>query len=596
MGSGIGEKIFRNIFVIGMVFLGVLMGAKDGLDSLDSAANPPQNFNDLNEQFNLQRKEYLQHQNILPKSNASPLQKIPESSLTNIPPDSASSCFEIDDILLVSSLSSFQDQINKEFSFLSSLLKSYTHQCLNVSKITELLNALRIKAFERGYITTDFGLKAQDLSTHKLFITLQTTLVDEIYYDDGDDVNILFWGKDYAIKKGDILSIAPIEKGLYNFKRFKTLNPTMQISNIPTPSDKLPKSKITIAHHKTYLPFYAFVGADNAGSNGTGIYQTSLQMGLENYFALSDAFHSYIVFTPVWKKSHSFYGSLDFSISFRRLLFTVSGSYSQYTQSVAISQNLFSYSGYSANLDIKGDVLLYMDSLNRFNLNFGMGKRWAKNYLENIELLTQHRNLSNIYASLGYLRFFGASSFNINVGIKQGVKFLGAMNNFVDKNAQTQPDFFYTIPTIDIYTYVPLNLWKKNLIYSGFVKTQVSRTQLYASEKFGLGGIYSVRGFDTQALSGEFGILNRNDLAYYLPLFFNLSVVPSLGLDMGYVSDIYGRVSYDLGNKGFLIGGGAGLKILWGKYLNLQFWGYAPMYNPKNLKGRYFYMSAEFGW
>lgn len=171
---------------------------------------------------------------------------------------------------------------------------------------------------------------------------------------------------------------------------------------------------------------------------------------------------------------------------------------------------------------------------------------------------------------------------------------MGAMENFPtsDKNP---PDFFYTLPTFDASAYLPFALGEHKIVYSAFIKTQVSRTQLYASEKMGLGGIYSVRGFDSSVLSGDFGILNRNDLTYYPPSLWGFVIAPSLGVDMGYVADLFSPASFRLGNKGFVSGGGVGLKMQYGEFFQAQIWGYIPFYNPHKQKERNFYFSIGGG-
>ena len=56
------------------------------------------------------------------------------------------------------------------------------------------------------------------------------------------------------------------------------------------------------------------------------------------------------------------------------------------------------------------------------------------------------------------------------------------------------------------------------------LKTQVSQSDLYASEKMSIGGRASVRGFDGLSLSGQIGVIFRNDLVYYLPSFSHKNV------------------------------------------------------------------------
>lgn len=542
-------------------------------------------------------------------------------------------CFWVDYIALTSPFP--KQKVQKEFGFLQPIFDSYSHRCLEPSDIATLLNALKHKAIKKGYITTSFGLKPQNLSTKRLLITLQTSTISDITIDNPKYARLL--RKDYGIKIGDFLNITAIERGLYNYKRLRSVSPRIHLeshlksnlqsssqsssqpnlqsslesntkSNPQTPQStqaaqssknttqalQIPQTKIHLHHQaktlgKIYAPFYGAISIDNAGSRATNIYQTSLQFGLENLAGLAEKLSVYFVSTPLWdKQKSSIYTSLDFSMPIRRVLLSASGSYAWYAQSIDIAKNTLSYNGYLANIDIKAQVLVFMNVNHRLSLSLGLGKRWAKNYLEKIELITQRRNLSNIYAGVHYLRSFRQASFDISIGIKQGIKALGAMDNFPTTSNDSKPNFFYTIPTIDAFAYIPFGSENHRFVYTGFVKTQVSRTQLYASEKLSLGGIYSVRGFDSLVLSGEVGVLYRNDFSYYAKSVYGVRFVPSIGLDMGYSLNLYEKPTLDK----LLAGGGVGLKLYVSKYFNAEVWGYIPLYNPSKLDKRHFYFSV----
>lgn len=530
-------------------------------------------------------------------------------------------CFWVDYIALTSPFP--KQKVQKEFGFLQPIFDSYSHRCLEPSDIATLLNALKHKAIKKGYITTSFGLKPQNLSTKRLLITLQTSTISDILIDNPKYARLL--RKDYGIKIGDFLNITAIERGLYSYKRLRSVSPRIHLeshlksnlqsslesntkSNPQTPQStqttqsskdttqavQIPQTKIHLHHQaktlgKIYAPFYGAISIDNAGSRATNIYQTSLQFGLENLAGLAEKLSAYFVSTPLWdKQKSSIYTSLDFSMPIRRVLLSASGSYAWYAQSIDIAKNTLSYNGYLANMDIKAQVLVFMNANHRLSLSLGLGKRWAKNYLEKIELITQRRNLSNIYAGVHYLRSFRQASFDISIGIKQGIKALGAMDNFPTTSNDSKPNFFYTIPTIDTSAYIPFGSENHRFVYTGFVKTQVSRTQLYASEKLSLGGIYSVRGFDSLVLSGEVGVLYRNDFSYYAKSVYGVRFVPSIGLDMGYSLNLYEKPTLDK----LLAGGGVGLKLYVSKYFNAEVWGYVPLYNPSKLDKRHFYFSV----
>lgn len=484
----------------------------------------------------------------------------------------------------------------EEFDFLNPILEKYNHTCIQQDHLTALLKELQLEAVKQGYVTTFFALAPQDLKSGELIIALESSVVGKINHNS----LIAFWGKDFGINEGDILNIQPLERGIYYYKRLRTLTPKFLLQSLPSQKEEAQTQIDVIFETKKLgdvsMPLYALLTFDNGGNQGSGIHQNSLQFGLENLLSLNEAFNSYSVITPDWQeKRHSLYTSLDFSIPIRRFLFSISGSYSSYAYPLFLGKKELKYHGYSANLDLKGKILLYLDQLNQVSMTFGLAKRWAKNFLETIELITQRRNLTQIYASVDYSKTFSNNaSISLSLGVRQGVKILGSMSNFPSSD-QKPPDFFYTLPTLDSSLYLPFSLGKHRFLYFGVIKTQISRTQLYASEKMGLGGSYSVRGFDSAALNGDFGVLYRNDLTYYPTSLKGLMIAPSLGIDLGFVSDVFNPASEELGNKGFLSGGGFGFKISFKEYFQAQVWGYFPFYNPRKQKERNFYFSLSCG-
>lgn len=267
-------------------------------------------------------------------------------------------CFWVDYIALTSPFP--KQKVQKEFGFLQPIFDSYSHRCLEPSDIATLLNVLKHKAIKKGYITTSFGLKPQNLSTKRLLITLRTSTISDILIDNPKYARLL--RKDYGIKIGDFLNITAIERGLYSYKRLRSVstrihleshlqsnqqpNPQSSLesntkSNPQTPQStqaaqsskdttqalQIPQTKIHLHHQaktlgKIYAPFYGAISIDNAGSRATNIYQTSLQFGLENLAGLAEKLSAYFVSTPLWdKQKSSIYTSLDFSMPIRRVLY-----------------------------------------------------------------------------------------------------------------------------------------------------------------------------------------------------------------------------------------------------------------------------------
>lgn len=468
----------------------------------------------------------------------------------------------------------------KKFSFVTKISKSYLNSCMGSKQINEFLNKLNFKAIQEGYITTKFGLLPQDLNMGILKIGIEIGFVGDIEY--ADEGQMFFFAKDFGIKKGDVLNLGVLELGITNLKRLKYLSPTTKI--IPMQEDF--KSKILISTNVKSLPLFIQALFDNASSVKAG-YEGTFLLGVENPLHLADSLQIYLLGSiPFSKTDHSYYASLSYSIPIRRFLIQIDSSYTHNSNQLSLYSISPIYSVQSINAEVKTSYLIYVDSKNQVFVGLGLSRRFSDSYLEKIKLDIQTKILSEISSFISYKRYFVNSQFSVILSLLQGVPLFGSNKSFDKKTT-----YLYTIPSINLYLYHPFSLWKSLFVYSPVIKTQISRDQLYASEKMTIGGRYSVRGFNHFSLSAQMGVLVRNDLMMYLPSFWGITLAPSLGADMGYVKDLVG----DNKNAGFLSGGGVGIQ-LFSKYFNAQIWGYAPFYNPYNASTLNLFFSVGMNW
>lgn len=468
----------------------------------------------------------------------------------------------------------------KKFSFSYKIAKPYLNTCMGTKQINTFLNQLNIKAIKKGYITTKFGLLPQDLNSHTLKIGIEVGFVGDIEYT--NEGQMFFFGKDFGMKKGDVLDMQVIELGITNLKRLHYLSSTSKI----IPMGKNSQSKVFITTNVKSLPVFIEASFDNGGSVKEG-YEATFLLGIENPLHLADSLQVYLLGSlPISKTDHSYYASLSYSIPIRRFLFQLDSSYAHNANQLIFYGISPVYSGNSINTDLKTTYLLYVDAKNQLSFGLGASLRFSDNYLENIKLDVQTKKLSEISTFLSYKRYLNNSQFNLILSLIQGLPIFKSNQSYDNKSS-----YSYTIPSVNLYIYHPFNLWKNLFVYSSTIKTQISRDQLYASEKMTIGGRYSVRGFNHFSLSGQMGVLYRNDLMMYLPSFWRMTLVPSIGVDMGYVRDIVGNNK----ENGFLSGGGVGIKLIC-KYFNTQVWGYMPFYNPYKAPTQNLYFSIGVSW
>lgn len=504
-------------------------------------------------------------------------------------------CFPIDRISFYS-LNSYLynsdseiDLINKHYTFIYKLSKPYINKCLDSKGIVSLLSILNENAIKKGYITTRFGIGEQDLSSRELEVRVQIGKVGNIDYQ--SNKNIRFFNKDFDIKEGDILNLKKLEQGISNLNRISSLNTKMQI----LPSYSEDSSDIKISINKIKSPFSGSFSFDNGGVLFDN-YQNTLLLKYENPFKLADIITLYFLGAIPFDnkdigKNHSFYSSLSYSVPVRRFLLESNFSYSFNAMDIPLANFTINYNGRSFNLDSKLSYALIANAKHNVSVGLGFGARMQDSFIEDVELLVQRQRILQYSLFSQYIFTLNPYKFIVNLSLLNGFSLPNIDLNIHDKG------FSYVLPTINLYAYVPFSAWKFKTLYNASIKTQVAQDRLYANEQMLIGGRYAVRGFHGLNLSGQIGVIAKNDLNIYIPTFgsgiWHLVLVPSAGFDLGYIRNLDSTIYSNLSKNGiFLIGGGVGLQAFV-KYLNTQVWYNFPLYSPYKMDTQNLYLSIS---
>lgn len=284
------------------------------------------------------------------------------------------------------------------------------------------------------------------------------------------------------------------------------------------------------------------------------------------------------------KKNHSYYASVSYSIPIRRFSFSFDGSYSDSAQEILFADIFPVYQGKNINLDLGIKVFAYADDKNQVSINLDGGVRLMESYLDDIKLDVQSYNLTDISLALGYQRKINNLVFNISIGILQGLPMLKKHNEKI------HTDYVYTIPNVNMYLYAPFKIWVLTFGYTSNIRTQISQDRLYASKKMSIGSRYTVRGFNHFSISGQMGVIYKNDLMVYLPSFWGITIAPNIGVDWGMVRDLIGDKQ-----GGSLSGGGIGLNVLH-KNFSAQISLNAPLCNPYKAPVQNLFFSIGMNW
>ncbi len=207
--------------------------------------------------------------------------------------------------------------------------------------------------------------------------------------------------------------------------------------------------------------------------------------------------------------------TLHYSIPWDHWLLGFTASSSRYRQSVAgLSQN-YVYSGASETAEARLSRVVYRDASRKTTTSVKGWMRRASNHIDDTEIETQRRATGGWELSLAHKEFVGSATLDVTLAHKRGT---GAFDSIA---APEEPFGEGTsrmrLTTLDASFNAPFKLADQNLRFGTTWRAQWNATPLTPQDRFGIGGRYTVRGFDGESsLSAERGWFVRNELGWAL--------------------------------------------------------------------------------
>lgn len=441
------------------------------------------------------------------------------------------------------------------------------NRCLGVNGINLVISRVQNALVSHGYITSRVFIGQQNLRSGTLTLTIMSGTIAEIKAVDEEQSFIVF-GNAIPTASNKILNLRDIEQALENLKRVPTADADIAIT--PSANGRPGASDLLVSYHQGF-PLRFSMSVDDAGSKGTGVYQGSVTVSVDNPLRLSDLF--YVSF------NHDLGGgdagrrgseskSFHYSLPFRYWLMSVTANASDYYQSVAGLTETYIYSGQNEQVDLALSRVVWRNAQSKLLLQTQLTHKKSWNYIDDTEVKVQRRAITSWKAGVNYRTRFGQSSWDNTLAYRRGVGAFGAMR--APEEAYGEGTSRFQIWTADSYFSMPVMLLGANLRYSATGRMQLNQTKLLPQERFSIGGRYTVRGFDgASSLMGERGVLLRNDLGWKLPI--RHYTEPYIGLDFGRVG---GPTSQSLAGQ-TLIGTALGLKGQWQGFYYDAFYGWS---------------------
>lgn len=468
----------------------------------------------------------------------------------------------------------------------------FKNRCLQKSDIKALQALITNYYIDQGYsnarIYFDLSLL---LKQKKLSLLIFEGLTNEISLKDNDKLDsVLSWRKDtklfsaFPFLKNKVFNLRDFEQGIDQINRLQSNSATIDIK----PSNKAGYSDIFIENkinHQTNLS----LALDNLGQEATGKHRKQISLSQDNLLGFYDNFYINYAQSNGGSESVKFSKSLysNFSVPFGYWLLSYSYSQSNYLNTISGNFTTYKSSGHSRQSEYGLERTLRRDKMGKLSFKTALSLKSNKSFNNNSLIRSSSKDLSVFTNSLKYNTKYRLktltdlnSSAYFTLSYAKGTKLLNATKDPVDISS-TEAHAQFNKLLLSFKNITPI---ASNLLYKFDFDSQYSFDSLYGSEKFSIGGPYSVRGFNENSISGDSGYFIKNEVEFrpFKKNYLN-NITTSAFYDWGYVRD-----KYLIGdtNKGIMSGIGAAVKYS-DKYLDASLTISHGVHSPKFIQNIY---------
>lgn len=452
-------------------------------------------------------------------------------------------CHEIKSII-VEDVTIFSNKAIKK------IIKPYENKCLGQNEIANIMALLTNKYIREGYITSRVYLLEQNIALGILKFRAKEGRIGNMKEDENSTFSIY---TAFPTQDGDLLNLRDLEQGLNQVNRLYSNSVTMSME----PSSKVGESDIIFTNLQQ-KPWNINLSLDNYSTESTGKEQMGANLGYDNLLGIND-YLSITYKRAVRKNFHdkdknSDSTTFSYVVPFGYYLFSAGTSKSYYRNTLSLNYGgTLSLSGDTDTTYLQTERLMYRNQKDKLKLVLKQRNTKTETYIDTEFIEVSSRELSYTDLNLDWNRYLASGSFGINIGVSKGIPMFGSLED--ESNLPSSfPKAEATKYTFMMnYNYFS-SLYDKDLRFSSILQAQTTEDVLYGSEQMNIGGIYTVRGFETTSISGDKGAYIRNDLILTLSKnVYGGSMQVYVLLDGGYVKSNISEL-----NSGSLVGTGIG--------------------------------------
>jgi len=422
------------------------------------------------------------------------------------------------------------------------VIQPYMNRCLNVSQIEGVMTKVTALYISRGYVAARAYLAPQDISTGVLKLVVVEGQLESIVVDDGDKNTISLFNT-FAGKQGGSLNLRDVEQAVDQINRLQSNDVVTHIA----PGKEAGGSVLSF-ENKATKPWHVNVAYDNHGSKSTGKEQAGVTGTYDNVFGWNDSISATYRQTALSHKDQfAKTQTYTYTVPFSYTTVALNASLAKFSSPLHLPSGVTLISeGESKNYSMRVDRNLYRDRDSIWNVAASITNKDTENYLADVFLAVSSRRLTVVDIDTSYMFPLLGGMATLSGGYAEGTSWLDALKDASDI-AQFQPHAQFTKWKYGAGYMHGFKMAGQQFTVNSNLTGQYGDDALYGSEQVLIGGIYTVRGFSDNTLTGDHGFYVRNDIAmpYQLPSFYQLpmSIRPYIGLDYGRVTSINHQIT-----------------------------------------------------
>lgn len=422
-----------------------------------------------------------------------------ELSAPSLPADDSSACLQVDRIEL-----SGADALSLRQR--TRLLQPFIAQCLTANDLNRLLSDITHAYLKRGYVTTRAYLPPQDLQGGVLQIQVIEGRLQGI--EGGDLSSALEVSMSSPAQLGERLNLRELEQLIDQLSRLSSRQVSLELA----PGDEVGGSHVVLQGQKL-KPWRVALNRHNDGQRSTGEQQWGLNFVWDSPLGLADQLSLRGSGDMVSDKyKHSAAHGLSYSLPYGWWTFNYFYNHSYYCTKAQAQGFSFVLDGVSTTQALMAERVLHRDALSKTAFSVGLNHLRSHNYLDNQRLDVSSQRLTEQQLGINHGRRIGSAFVNVDLGYQRGTGALDAQR--AGRPQGWEPVARYNKYTVTASYLHPFELLGERFSFDSVLSAQRSEDVLFSPQRFSLGGLYSIRGFKDQSVSGDSGYYLRNQLRW----------------------------------------------------------------------------------